>query len=163
MLNSMPVFGAVAFWPAASSSSTSLASSSVRPITAKADVVAIDRVQLEAQIALQQRHQHVDFGHRTLPVFDRERVERQHLDAEARRRLDDLAHRLDAGAVAFDARQMPLRRPPPVAVHDDGDVRGQRLEVHLAGQRLVGRSSGDLFQKLLERHVQEKDTGPAVS
>ena len=68
-------------------------------------------------------------------------------------RLDDVAHRVDAGAVAFDARQMALRRPAAVAVHDDGDVRRQLLEVDLARQRLVGRSRRNPRQELLKRHA----------
>ena len=89
---------------------------------AEPDVVAQQRVQLEPQISLQQRHQRRHFGDRTLPVLDRKRVERQHLDAEPRRAFDDVAHRLDAGAMSFDARQVALRRPAAVAVHDDRDV-----------------------------------------
>ena len=103
---------------------------------AKADVVAQQRVQLEAQIALEQRHQRRDFRRRTLPVLDRERVERQDLDAETGRRFDDVADRIDPGAVAFDTRQMALRGPAAVAVHDDGDVPRQTVEVDLAGERL---------------------------
>ena len=67
-------------------------------------------------------------------------------------RLDDVADRVDAGAVPFDARQMALRRPAAVAVHDDGDVRRQLLEVDLARQRLVGRSRRNPRQQLLKRH-----------
>ena len=36
--------------------------------------------------------------------------------------FDDVADRIDAGAMPFDAGQMPLRGPAAVAVHDDGDV-----------------------------------------
>ena len=77
---------------------------------------------------------------RTLPVLDGERVQRQHLDAEARRSLDDFAHRFDAGAVAFDARQMSLRGPATVAVHDHGDVGREPVEIDLTGERLFGRA-----------------------
>ena len=59
---------------------------------------------------------------------------------EARRRFDDVADRVDAGAVTLDARQVTLGRPSPVAVHDDGDVGGQPLEVDLTRERFVGRS-----------------------
>ena len=83
----------------------------------------MQRAELEPDVPLQQHHQRVDFGARPLPVLDRERVERQHADAEPRRRFDDVANRVDAGAVPFDARQVPLRGPASVAVHDDGDVR----------------------------------------
>ena len=120
-------------------------------------------LELEPDVALQQHHQRVHFGTRALPVLDRERVERQHVDAEPRRGFDDVADRIDAGAVPFDARQMALRRPAAVAVHDDGDVRGQRVEIDLARQRFVGRSWGNR-PELLKRHADiSKDTGPAAS
>ena len=37
----------------------------------------------------------------------------------------------------FDPRQVALRRPPAVAVHDDGDVLRQPLEVDLPDQHFV--------------------------
>ena len=110
-------------------------------------------LELEPDVPLQQHHQRVDFGARALPVLDRERVERQHVDAQPGGRLDDVAHRVDAGAVPLDARQVALRRPAAVAVHDDGDVRGQPLEVDLARQRFVGRSWRNPRQELLKRHA----------
>ena len=58
------------------------------------------RLQLGAQIPLQQHHQRADLGGRALPVLDRERVQRQHLDAETRGGLDRVAHGVDAGAMA---------------------------------------------------------------
>ena len=67
-------------------------------------------------------------------------------------RFDDVADRVDAGAMAFDARQMALRRPAPVAVHDDGDVGRQLLEIDLPRQRFVGRSRRNPRQQLLKRH-----------
>ena len=57
------------------------------------------------------------------------------------------------GAVPFDARQVPLRRPAPVAVHDDGDVRGQPVEVDLARQRLFRGARRNPRQDLFERHT----------
>ena len=134
---------AVLLSAACSSSRMSRASSSCAADDAKPDVVAEQRVQLEPQVALEQRHQRRDFHRRALPVLDRERVERQDLDAETRRPLDDVAHRIDAGAVALDARQVPLRRPAAVAVHDHGDMPRQTVEVDLTSERLfrgAGRS-----------------------
>ena len=93
------------------------------------DVVAEQHVQFRTQIALQQQHQRPDFGGRPLPVLHRERVQRQDLEAEAGRRLDGVADGVDARPMTFDARQMPLRGPAAVAVHDDGDVRGQTIEM----------------------------------
>ena len=52
--------------------------------------------------------------------------------------FDGVAHGVDAGAMPLDARQVALRRPSAVAVHDDGDVRRQPLEVELC-RRAPGR------------------------
>ena len=68
-------------------------------------------------------------------------------------RLDRVAHRLDAGAVAFDARQVALRRPAAVAVHDDGDVRRQPVEGDLPRQRVVRVPGRNPRQQLVKRHV----------
>src|SRR5262245_26860298 len=116
------------------------------------DVVLQQGVQLEPQVALEQRHQRRHLGHGALPVLDREGVEREHLDPEARRRLDDVADRFDPGAVPLDAREMPLRRPPAVAVHDDRDVSGEPLEINLPCERLFGRPGRDDSENVLERH-----------
>ena len=64
----------------------------------------------------------------------------------------DVADRVDAGAVPFDARQVALRRPAAVAVHDDGDVRRQPIEVDLTRQRLIGRAGCDRGEDLFEAH-----------
>jgi hypothetical protein len=40
--------------------------------------------------------------------------------------------------MTLDTRQMALRGPAPVAVHDDRDVRGQALEVDLTDEHFVG-------------------------
>src|SRR5262245_7887109 len=119
---------------------------------AEADVVLEQRAQLEPQVALEQRHQRADLGRRPLPVLDREGVERQDLDAEPRRGFDHVAHRVDAGAVPFDARQVTLSRPASVAVHDDRDVSREPLEVDLPRQRFVGRSWRNPRQELIKRH-----------
>ena len=122
------------------------------PNHAKADVVPEERAQLEAKIALEQRHQRVDFGARSLPVLDRKRVQREHADAQPRRRLYHVANRVDPGTMALDTGQVPLRRPAAVAVHDDRHVRRKPIEIDLPGQRLVGRSWRDGGQELVERH-----------
>ena len=57
-------------------------------------------------------------------------------------RLDGVAHGVDAGAVPLDARQVALRRPAAVAVHDDRDVAGKPFEIDLAGQRVFGAPGG---------------------
>ena len=120
---------------------------------AEPDVVGEQRIQLRAQIPLQQPHERADLGRRALPVLDRERVKRQHLETETRGGLDRVADRIDPGAMALDARQVTLRGPAAVAVHDDGDVRRQPIEVHLPRERLVGMPGRDPRQQLLKRHV----------
>ena len=104
------------------------------------------------QIALEQRHQHADFGLRPLPVLGRERVEREDLDAQPGRGLDDVAHGVDAGAMPFDARQVPARGPAAVAVHDDGDVGRKLFEVDLTSERLLGRPRRQPRQQFVKRH-----------
>ena len=54
---------------------------------------------------------------------------------------------------SLDTRQMPLRRPPPVAIHDDGDVRGEPLETELIDERPVGVAGRDPRQQLVTRHA----------
>ena len=101
---------------------------------AKTDVIAEQRVELRSQVTLQQLHERADLTGRTLPVLHRERIQRENLDAQPGRGLDRIANGVDAGPVPFDPGKMALRRPPPVAVHDDGDVHGQPIEVDLADE-----------------------------
>src|SRR5688572_4491951 len=119
---------------------------------AKADVIAQQRVQLGPQIALEKPHQRADLTGRTLPVLYGERIQREYADAETRGGLDRITDGIDAGAVSLDARQMPLRGPAAVAVHDDGDVCREAVELDLAGQRLVGVSGRNPRQEFLKRH-----------
>jgi hypothetical protein len=63
----------------------------------------------------------------------------------------------------FYSRQVTLRRPPAIAVHDDRDVGRQPIEVDLPRQRLVGRSRRDPRQELLKRHVGSFVTNPDVT
>src|SRR5262245_17918240 len=119
---------------------------------AEADIVAQQRVQLRAEVAFEQTHERTDLARRPLPVLDRERVKRQDADTQARSRFDRITHRVDAGAMTFDAWQVTLRSPSAVAVHDDGDVSRKAVELDLAGQRLVGMSWRYPRQELLKRH-----------
>src|SRR5204863_3623581 len=79
-----------------------------------------------------------------VPVLRRERVEGE--EAQPRRigGADDRAGGLDTLAVAGHARQPALGGPAPVAVHDDGDVRGHRVRADRLQQ---GRLGGDRHQK----------------
>ena len=56
------------------------------------------------------------------PVLAAEREQRQEFDAVVEARAHRGAHRFHTLAMAGNARQQPLLRPAPVAVHDDGDV-----------------------------------------
>ena len=63
-----------------------------------------------------------------------------------------IAHGVDAGAVAFDARQMPARGPSAVAVHDDGHVPRQAGEVKRRDERLFGRPGWHGCQHVRKGH-----------
>ena len=96
-----------------------------------ADIVFLNQRHFPAQILAQQLHEKVDFRFWTPPVLDRERVERERLDLQARASFNRRARRLCAGAVARHAWQMPLLRPAPIAVHDDGHMPRQALQIKL--------------------------------
>ncbi len=111
----------------------------------EADVVLSQRLPLPAHVLLEQVHQRPDLEPRALPVLHREGVEGEHLEAEAGRRLDRLAHRGDARPVPFDAGQVARLRPAAVAVHDDGDVARQTAEIEPANQQLFRGTRGRKF------------------
>jgi hypothetical protein len=128
---------------------------------AKPDVVAQQRVELRPKVALQELHERPHLAGGPLPVLHREGEQRQDLDAEPCGRLDRIAHRVDAGAMPLDARQVPLRGPSPVAVHDDGDVHRQAIELDLASERLVRMPGRNPRQEMLTRHgsIPRRTTG----
>ena len=64
--------------------------------------------------------------------------------------------------MAFDSREVALRSPASVPVHDDGDVGGKLIEVDLARQRFVGRSWRNPGQQLLKRHYFTARARPAL-
>ena len=107
------------------------------PDDTEPDVVLEEQLELAAQIVLQQPHERGDLGVRALPVLDRERVQREHGNPEARRGLDRGSYGLRAGTVPFDTWKMPGRRPAAVAVHDDRDVARQPREIHTAHERVL--------------------------
>jgi len=51
-----------------------------------------------------------------------------------------------------EARQVTLRSPSAVAVHDDRDMRRQLVEVHGARQSFVGRAGRKPRQQLIKGH-----------
>jgi hypothetical protein len=63
--------------------------------------------------------------------------------------FDGLADRSDAGPMTFDPGQLASAGPAAVAVHDDGDVSGERVRVQLLEQfAFRGPDSGDLVEGL---------------
>ena len=102
------------------------------PNVFETNVVLIQRGNFRLQIAAQQAHQEVDFTLRPfLPVFFRKGVERERMNADARRRLHCRAHGRDSGAMSGHARHVTPLRPAPVAVHDDRDVSWEPLWIKL--------------------------------
>src|ERR1043165_2894292 len=106
----------------------------------EADVVLHQRGELLPQVLLEQHHERGHFVARTLPVLDGKRVEGDDVELEAGGGLDDLAHRGDAGAVALDAGEVACAGPAAVAVHDDGDVPRQPLQIDFFEERLFDRA-----------------------
>ena len=62
----------------------------------------------------------------------------------------------DAGAVPLDPRQVALRRPPAVAVHDDGDVRRQPVAVDLPREQGLGRTGRQTGEEVGEAHAKPR-------
>src|SRR4029453_4538085 len=124
------------------------------------DVVGKQRVELEPQIPLQEHHQRVDLGPRALPVLNRKRIQSEDTDPRSSRCFDDVADRIDAGAVPFDAWKMSLSRPSTVAVHDDGDMGRQPLEIDLTRQKFVRGTGRNTGGERLKRHSRPTHGGP---
>src|SRR5262245_8383359 len=98
-----------------------------------AHLVLHELVHLGAQIAQQQPHQRVDLAPRPLPVLGREGEQAEEGDTEPARCFDHGAHRPLAAPMPLDARQSAPLRPPPVAIHDDGDVARKAGEIEAGG------------------------------
>src|SRR5262249_18088436 len=118
--------------------------------SAKPDVVVDETRQLLVHGALEEPHEEAHLGGRTCPVFRGERVEREVPDAEAPGGPDRLPGRSDPFSVAGHPRKVAQTGPPPVLVHDDGDVLRQRLladgleEGRLVDRYGTGRRTGRL-------------------
>ena len=87
------------------------------------DAVPVKLGEVAADEQLEQAHQVADFGFRPRPVFRREGVDGQPIDAELAGGAHALAQRLDAGAMAGQPRQAARLGPAAVAVHDDRYMR----------------------------------------
>src|SRR5690606_38226216 len=81
---------------------------------------------LALQRAEEQLHQRADFLLRPAPVLAGEGEQGQHADAAFEAEVDGALGRARAGPVADDARAATALGPAPVAIHDDGQVAGNR-------------------------------------
>jgi hypothetical protein len=89
----------------------------------EANAVVEAALRFGHQRAAEERHEGADLARGPLPVVGRESVERERRDAAvADSCFDDAARRPEPGMVPGTARETARGRPPPVAIHDDGDV-----------------------------------------
>ena len=73
---------------------------------------------------LEKVHQEVEFVGRPFPIFTRETVKGNLIKFQPGGFFDHFTNGRDATTVAFNARQTLTTGPPPVAVHDEGDMTG---------------------------------------
>jgi hypothetical protein len=103
----------------------------------KADVVIFEAANLFAQELAEQPHQRFDLKAGALPVLRRERVQREIRDAQTRRRFYGCANGFRARAVTGHSRLRAASSPPPIAIHDNGYVRGKLVEFYLPEKEFV--------------------------
>ena len=102
-----------------------------------ADLLALKKWKLLDEGLRKKMHEKVYLGLRTRPVLGREGVHGQVFQTDLLAVGGDGAEVLRPRGVAGGAGQAALFGPAAVAVHDDGDVPGQMVEVHLRpGRRL---------------------------
>src|SRR5579859_337438 len=105
-----------------------------------ADIVFLQERHFLTQILAQQLHEEVYFRFRAAPVFDGKRVQGKRVNLQPRAGLYGGTRRFSSGSMAGNARQVPLLRPPPVAIHDYGHVPRQATQIKFSEKkRLLGR------------------------
>ena len=109
------------------------------PDGVETDVVLVQLPDLILEIAGEVLHQRIDLVLGAVPVLDGEGVEGEILDTRLARRAHDGAHGFRSLPVPLDAREMPLPRPTPISIHDDGHMNGHR---GLGGWARVGHGDG---------------------
>ena len=80
-------------------------------------------IEIVPDKALKQAHEVGDLLDRPVPVLHRKAVDRQIVKPKVDRRPHGFAQGFKTAPVALDPRQPSPRRPAPVAVHDDADMR----------------------------------------
>ena len=108
---------------------------------AQAVAVLLHRVDALVQVLLEKLHDAVDLVLRPLPVLGRKGVDRQVVDAEILAVGAKAAEGLRAGLVARRARQGTLLRPAAVAVHNDGNMTRQVVQVNLPRLAFFGKEA----------------------
>jgi len=107
--------------------------------------VAVQIGQVMANKTAQQPHQLADFRRRSRPVLGAEGEDGEKFDAQIAGRPHRTPQRLDPAAMPLPARQAARRRPPPIAIHDDGNVAWHGESAELGSvQRLAFRHSPQL-------------------
>ena len=86
------------------------------------DVVFVELRGLGLEVMHQVLHQGIHLFLGPIPILDGKGIEREILDAQFAGGADDGARGLRSRPMAFDAGQVPLLGPAPVAVHDDGHM-----------------------------------------
>src|SRR5439155_9914440 len=102
---------------------------------AKPDPLPVERIQLTANVETQQAHQIADLVFGPSPILRRKGIKGQALHPGLACGAQRPARSFGAFAMAGNPRQSPALRPAAVAVHDDGDVAGNRSEGFSAGLR----------------------------
>src|SRR6185437_1563101 len=88
------------------------------------DFFLLERLELAFEIETHQGRQIGDLLFASAPVFGREGVDRQDLDAVVRSRLERPSNGFGARAMPGGPREAALLRPTAIPVHDDRDVAG---------------------------------------
>ena len=115
---------------------------------AQAHVLLVEQRQLVHERGREEVHEQIDLVLRPLPVLSRERVDGQHVKAEADARRDRLAQRVDAGDMALAAVEPAGSGPAAVAVHDDRDVLGHAGHVHVIERDVLGSFGKVLLEQV---------------
>ena len=112
-------------------------------VAKKAQAVAVlfHRVDALVQVLLQKAHDAVDLVLRSLPVLGREGIDRQVINAEMLAVSAELSKRFGACLVPCRARKASLLCPAAIAVHNDGNMTRQVVQINLPCLVLSGKET----------------------